>query len=73
MRRGMDPSIVLTTLITSIQNQYLGPGKCLPKDELISIFLSVATDEYRPVLSIEQKLQGEGLTLEYLETSMMEE
>jgi gag-polypeptide of LTR copia-type len=72
MRKGMDPSILFTTL-TSIQNQYLGPGKHLPQEELISIILSVATEEYRHVLSIERKIPGDSLTVEHLESAMTEE
>ena len=51
MKRGMDPSILFETL-TSIQNQFLGPGKRLPADELIAIVLDVATEEYRPCLTV---------------------
>jgi hypothetical protein len=72
MRKGMDPCILFTTL-TSIQNQYLGPGKHLLQDKLISIILSVATEEYWHALSIEQKIRGDSLTVEHLESVMTEE
>jgi hypothetical protein len=36
MKKGTDPSILFEQL-TSIQNQYLGPGKRLEKEELIVI------------------------------------
>jgi hypothetical protein len=72
MRKGMDPSILFNTIV-SLQNQYLGPGKRLPTDELISIVLCAATDEYRPILTIKRKLHGEDLNLEHLEAAMMEE
>jgi hypothetical protein len=39
----MDPSLLFERL-TSIQNQYLGPGKRLDKEELIAIILDVATE-----------------------------
>jgi hypothetical protein len=38
MKKGMNPSELFETL-TSIQNQFLGMGKRLPKDEIISITL----------------------------------
>jgi hypothetical protein len=45
MKKGMNPSELFETL-TSIQNQFLGPGKRLPKDEIIAIILDVASEEY---------------------------
>jgi hypothetical protein len=41
----MNPSELFETL-TSIQNQFLDPGKKLPKDEIIAIILDVASEEY---------------------------
>jgi hypothetical protein len=38
MKKGTDPSILFEQL-TSIQNQFLGPGKQLDKYELIAIIL----------------------------------
>jgi hypothetical protein len=49
MKKGTDPSILFEEL-TSIQNQYLGPGKRLDKAELIAIILDMATEEYRAIL-----------------------
>jgi len=72
MKKGMDPSILFETL-TSIQNQYLGPGKRLPKEELIAIILDVATEEYKAILTVERKMKGESLTVEDLENVMSEE
>ncbi len=72
MKRGMDPSILFVTL-TCIKNQYLGPGKHLPADEIIAITLDVATEEYRPCLTVERKLNGDMLTVEDLERAMIEE
>jgi hypothetical protein len=45
MKKGMNPSDLFETL-TSIQNQFLGPGKRLPKDEIIAIILDVVSEEY---------------------------
>jgi hypothetical protein len=38
VKKGMDPSILLEQL-TSIQNEYLGPGKHLDKEELIASWM----------------------------------
>jgi hypothetical protein len=44
MKKGMDLSELFETL-NSIQNQFLGPGKRLPKDKIIAIILDVASEE----------------------------
>jgi hypothetical protein len=72
MKKGMDPSLLFERL-TSIQNQYLGPGKRLDKEELIAIILDVATEKYRAILTIERKIKGDFLTIEDLERVMTEE
>jgi Zinc knuckle len=72
MKKGMYPSILFETL-TSIQNQFLGPGQRLLADEIIAIVLDVATEEYRPCLTVKRKLNGDKLTVEDLERAMVEE
>jgi gag-polypeptide of LTR copia-type len=72
MKKGTNPSALLETL-NSIQNQILGPGVRLPKDEIIAIILDVASEEYRPILSVERRMNGEDLTVEDLERAMCEE
>jgi gag-polypeptide of LTR copia-type/Zinc knuckle len=72
MKKGTNPSALFETL-TSIQNQFLGPGVRLPKDEIIAIVLDVASEEYRPILSVERRMKGEDLTVEDLERAMYEE
>jgi Zinc knuckle len=72
MRKGMDPSLLFERL-TLIQNQYLGPGKRLDKEELIAIALDVATEEYCAILAVERKIKGDLLTVEDLERVMTEE
>ena len=72
MKRGTNPSVLFETL-TTIQNQYLGPGVRLPKDEIIAIILDVASKEYRPILSIERRMRGESLLIQDLERAMSEE
>jgi hypothetical protein len=72
MKKGMNPSELFETL-TSKQNQFLGPGKRLPKYEIIAIILDVASEEYRPILAVERRLKGEDLTVEDMEKAMCEE
>jgi hypothetical protein len=72
MRKGMDPSLLFEQL-TLIQNQYLGPGKRLDKEELIAIVLDVATEEYCAILTVERKIRSDSLTVEDLESVMTEE
>jgi gag-polypeptide of LTR copia-type len=72
MKKGMNPTVVFETL-TAIQNQYLGPGKKLLQDKLIAIILDIATEEYRPILSVERRMKGKLLTVDDLENAMMEE
>jgi Zinc knuckle len=71
-KKGTNPSALFETL-TLIQNQFLGPGVRLPKDEIIAIILDVASEEYRPILSVERRMKGEDLTVEDLERAMCEE
>jgi hypothetical protein len=71
-KKGMDPALIFEQL-TSIQNQHLGPGKRLNKDELIALTLDIATDEYKATLTIKRKMKGEKLTVEDLELAMTEE
>jgi hypothetical protein len=49
----------------------LGPGNRLPADEINAIVLDVATEEYRPCLTVERKLKGDMLTVEDLENTMI--
>jgi Zinc knuckle len=71
MKKGMNPTVVFETL-TAIQNQYFGPGKKMPQSKLIAIILDVATEVYRPILSLESKMKGKMLTDDNLENAMME-
>jgi hypothetical protein len=45
MKKGVNPSELFGS-VTSIKNQFLGPGKRLSKDEIIAIILDVASEEY---------------------------
>jgi hypothetical protein len=72
IKKGMNQSELFETL-TSIQNQFLGPGKRLPKDEIIAIILDVASEEYQRILAVERRLKGEDLTVEDMKKAMCEE
>jgi hypothetical protein len=72
MKKGMNPSELFETL-TSIQNQFLGPGKRLPIEEIIAIILDVPSEEYQPILALERRLKGEDLTVEDMEKAIFEE
>jgi hypothetical protein len=72
MKKGTDPSILFEQL-TSIKNQFLGPSKQLDEDELIAIILDVATEEYHAILTVEQKIKGDALTVNDLERVMSKE
>jgi hypothetical protein len=72
MKKGTDPSILYEQL-TSIKNQFLGPSKQLDEDELIAIILDVATEEYHAILTVEQKIKGDALTVNDLERVMSKE
>jgi hypothetical protein len=54
MKKVMNPFESFET-ITSIQIQYLGLRKRLPKDKIIDIILDVANQEYRPILAVERR------------------
>ena len=69
MKKGQDPSAIFEQL-SSIKNQYNAPGKQIEEGDLIAVVLDAATAEYQPVLTSEQRLRGEHLTLEHLESAM---
>jgi hypothetical protein len=68
----MNPPELFETL-TSIQNQFLGPGKRLPRDKIIAIILDVASEEYQPILAVERRLKVEDLTAEDMEKAICED
>jgi hypothetical protein len=72
IKEGINPSDLFETL-TSIQNQVLGSGKRLPKDENIAIILDVASEEYQPILAVERRLKRKDLTVEDMEKAMCKE
>ena len=69
MKKGSDPALLFEQL-NSIQNQYLGPGNRIFKEDLIAVVLDVATEEYQGILAVERRLKGDALTLGDLENAM---
>ena len=69
MKKGQDPAVIFKQ-ISSIENQYNAPGKHIEEDDLIAVVLDAASIEYQPVLTSEQRLRGDALTLANLESAM---
>jgi hypothetical protein len=72
MKKGMDQCIIFENL-TTIQNQYLGLGKRLDKEEVIAFILDVAAEEHRATLTVKRKIKGDLLIFEDLERVMTED
>jgi hypothetical protein len=68
MRKGSDPAILFETL-AAIEDQYDGIGD-IKESDLIAVVLDVATQEYQAVLTAEQSIKGNQLTLHDLEVVM---
>jgi hypothetical protein len=68
MKKGNDPAIPFETL-AAIEDQYDGIGK-IEESDFIAVVLDVATQEYQAVLTAEQSIKGNQLTLHNLETVM---
>jgi gag-polypeptide of LTR copia-type len=68
MKKGSDPAKLFETL-ASIEDQYDGIGD-IKESDLIAVVLDVATQEYQAVLTADQSIKGNQLTLHDLETVM---
>jgi hypothetical protein len=71
MKKGSDPAILFET-IAAIEDQYDGIGD-IKESDLIAVVLDVATQEYQAVLTAEQSIKGNQLTLHNLETVMTQD
>ena len=69
MKKGQDPATLFEQL-SSIENQYTAPGKKIDEGDLIAVIFDAAPAEYHSVLTAEQRLKGDALTLSDLETAM---
>jgi len=56
--------------VSSIENQYNAPGVKIDEGDLIAVILDAAPEEHHAVLTLEQRLRGDKLTLNDLETAM---
>jgi hypothetical protein len=68
MKKGSDPAILFETL-AAIEDQYDGIGD-IEESDLIAVVLDITTQEYQAVLTAEQSIKGNQLTLHNLETVM---
>jgi hypothetical protein len=69
MKKNQDPA-TLFEQISSIENQYNAPGVKIDEGDMIAVVLDAASAEYQAVLTAEQRLRGDKLTLNDLETAM---
>jgi hypothetical protein len=69
MKKGEDPAALFAQL-SVIENQYTAPGRTLDEGDLIAVVLDAAPDEYQAVLTSEQRVRGDALTLADLEVVM---
>jgi hypothetical protein len=65
-----DDLAVIFEQIGSIENQYMDGTRTIPDKELIAVVLSATPEEYAPVLTTEQRIRGNALSLEDLESAM---
>jgi len=69
MKKNQDPA-TLFEQVSSIENQCNAPGVKIDEGDLIAVILDAAPEEYHAVLTLEQRLRGDKLTLNDLETAM---
>lgn len=69
MKQKDDPAVIFEQ-IGSIENRYMDGTRTIPDEELIAVVLSAAPEEYAPVLTTEQRIRGNALSLEDLEPAM---
>jgi hypothetical protein len=65
-----DDLAVIFEQIGSIENQYMDGTRTIPDKELIAVVLSATPEEYAPILTTEQRIRGNALSLEDLESAM---
>jgi hypothetical protein len=65
-----DDLAVIFEQIGSIENWYMDGTRMIPEEELIAVVLSTAPEEYVPILMMEQRIRGNALSLEDLESAM---
>lgn len=76
MEKNDDPA-TLFEQISKIQNRFKkdsqGNDITLDKEDLISIVLAAAPEEYQSILTIEQRVKGVNITLDDLESAMVQQ
>ena len=71
MKKNEDPTAMFER-ISLIENQYNDPvsGRIIDPEDLIATVLSAAPDEYKSLLTSEQRMQKAALKMEHLEEAM---
>ena len=69
MKKGEDPATIFEQ-IGAIENRFASGAGTIAAEELIAVVVSVATEEYAAVLTTEQRIQGNSLTIDHLESAM---
>jgi hypothetical protein len=70
MKQKDNPAVIFEQ-IGSIENQYIDGMRMIPEEELMVVVLSAVPEAgYAPVLTTEQRIRGNALSLEDLESAM---
>jgi hypothetical protein len=71
IRKGSNPA-TLFEQIASVVNRYNTVTKKIPEDELIAVVLDKSPNEYKAVLTAEKRVKAASVTLEDLESAMIQ-
>jgi hypothetical protein len=69
MKQKEDPAVIFEQ-IGSIENRYSDGTTTISNEELMAVVLNAAPKEYKSVLTTEQRIKGNALTLDDLESAM---
>ena len=69
MKKDDDPSTIFEQL-SSIENRYNTADRQMEQEDMIAVVLHAAPEKYQSVLTTEQRIQKDDISLEHLETAM---
>ncbi len=69
MKPNDDPRVIFEQ-ISTIENRYTTATQTIEKEDLIAVVLDAAAKDYQAVLTCEQRVRGQSVTLLDLETAM---
>ena len=69
MKKDDDPSTIFEQL-SSIENRYNTAERQMEQEDMIAVVLHAAPEKYQSVLTTEQRIQKDDISLEHLETAM---